>query len=367
MIKNQKKFNNFIYNTKCNIWRISFNNTDKEYDIRDYYSDEYNITSYNNSNTYNGICINELNMYYGELCTMYYVWKNNLKSDIVGFDQYAKQWNYIDFENINKNKIQVYLYWIHNQDKTIINEKNHHDLGEFLYSIMLYIKFYYPQYDNKLDYILFNCNEIRNHINIFICKWELFEQICSIVFGFLEHIMPNNKWLNKDAINEYYKFNFKVNTLYKCPKDSLNIILYGDPRSFTCYLEVIFGSIYNIIAESFESGNIVQSYVLYDCNSIDDYYKILKMYKYNIGNGVKLIIINDPNNITQSVREHIYNNLCVKTNDKFVRLGLFCKNEYEYEYIINNYKQIKLDLNQYIYAENSIEFNKGNYIIKTIK
>ena len=63
-MKNQKQFNNFTYNTKCNIWRITFNNIDKEYDIRDYYNDEYNITSFNNSNMYEGICINNLNLYF---------------------------------------------------------------------------------------------------------------------------------------------------------------------------------------------------------------------------------------------------------------------------------------------------------------
>ena len=39
-MNNQKQFENFTYNTKCNIWRISFNNTDKEYALKDYYSDE---------------------------------------------------------------------------------------------------------------------------------------------------------------------------------------------------------------------------------------------------------------------------------------------------------------------------------------
>lgn len=366
MIKNQKTFNNFTYNTKCNIWRISFNNTDKEYDIRNYCSDEYNITPYNNSNTYNGICINELNMYYGELCAMYYVWKNNLKSDIVGFDQYAKQWNYIDFENINKNKIQVYTYW--SENRSVFNESNHNDIGEFLYDMMIYIKFHYPIYNDKIDYILFKHNEIRNHINIFICKWEIFEQICNIVFGFLEHIMPNNQWQNKNVIDKYIEFNFNVYKSYKWKDDSLNMFLLNgnDTRYFICCLEVVFGSIYNIISESFESGNIVKSYVSYDCNSIDDYFNIIKMYKYNIGNGVKLMIINDPNNITENIREPIYNNLCVKTNDKFIRLGWFCDEEHEYEYIVNNYNHIKLNSNQYIYT-NSIEFNKGNYIIKTIE
>ena len=57
-MNNQKQFEDFTYNTKCNIWTVSFNNTDKEYALKDYYSDEYNITIYDNDKMYNGICIN---------------------------------------------------------------------------------------------------------------------------------------------------------------------------------------------------------------------------------------------------------------------------------------------------------------------
>ena len=58
-MNNQETYHNFTYNTKCNIWRISFDNTDKEYALKDYYSDEYNITIYDNDKMYNGICINK--------------------------------------------------------------------------------------------------------------------------------------------------------------------------------------------------------------------------------------------------------------------------------------------------------------------
>ena len=51
-MNNQETYHNFTYNTKCNIWCISFDNTDKEYALKDYYSDEYNITIYDNSKNY---------------------------------------------------------------------------------------------------------------------------------------------------------------------------------------------------------------------------------------------------------------------------------------------------------------------------
>ena len=33
-MNNQETYHNFTYNTKCNIWRISFDNTDKEYALK---------------------------------------------------------------------------------------------------------------------------------------------------------------------------------------------------------------------------------------------------------------------------------------------------------------------------------------------
>ena len=33
-MNNQETYHNFTYNTKCNIWRISFDNRDKEYALK---------------------------------------------------------------------------------------------------------------------------------------------------------------------------------------------------------------------------------------------------------------------------------------------------------------------------------------------
>ena len=84
-------------------------------------------------------------------------------------------------EEGNNNKIQVYSYW--HEDRNLINQYND-NLEGFLYSFTLYIKYYYSEYYDKLNYLLFKYPEIRNHINIFICKWEIFDKICNIVFGF---------------------------------------------------------------------------------------------------------------------------------------------------------------------------------------
>lgn len=45
--------------------------------------------------------INYANKVLCEMCTMYYVWKNNLYSDFIGFDHYRRQFNINDIDQIN--------------------------------------------------------------------------------------------------------------------------------------------------------------------------------------------------------------------------------------------------------------------------
>ena len=226
---------------------------------------------------------------------MYYVWKNNLKSDIVDFDQYRRQWHDINFDKINNDKIQVYSYW--NEDRNLINQYND-DLEGFLYSFTLYIKYYYPEYYDKLNYLLFKYPEIRNHINIFICKWEIFDKICNIVFGFLDYIIPNNQWQNKNILEDYIKFNVKFFT--NANVSDIATIVTSDNRQLALIFEILFGTIYNMISESFCYGAQRKYYLSYKCNNIEDLNNILKTYKYNIGNGIDVVVIKDDNNIIKN-------------------------------------------------------------------
>ena len=68
------------------------------------------IPFYTNDLSNNQININYLNEYLGELVMLYYIWKNNLKSDIIFIDQYAKRFYQNTYEdgikllNCNTNK-----------------------------------------------------------------------------------------------------------------------------------------------------------------------------------------------------------------------------------------------------------------------
>ncbi len=360
-MNNQKQFENFTYNTKCNIWRISYNNTDKEYVLKNYYSDDYNITIYDNDKIYNGVCINNLNRYYGELCTMYYVWKNNLKSDIVGFDQYRRQWHDINFDKINNDKIQVYTCW--NTSNSLIYNN---DLGCFLYHFIMYIKFYYPQYNDKLNYLLFKYPEIRNHINIFICKWEIFDKICNIIFGFLDYIMPNKQWIKKNTIKEYIDFNSKINIIKN--QNVAEYILYSN-RYIILLIEILYGTIFNLISESFDYGQCSNCYILYNCNNEDDFNNIMKTYPYNVGNGIDFIFINNEDKFIKYFNNIVKEDLCTYQNI-FSYNDYSIRNHVTLNWNVDNIKtngyKIKLNKNEYLYADSSIELYKGNYEIRRL-
>ena len=78
----------------------------KEYNLRNTYC--VNLFNTNDLNMSGENQINYLNPYLGELVMMYYIWKNNLKSDYICISQYRRDFTYIDFDELDKGKIQCY-------------------------------------------------------------------------------------------------------------------------------------------------------------------------------------------------------------------------------------------------------------------
>ena len=181
--------------------------------------------------------------------------------------------------------------------------------------------------------------------------------------------MPNEQWQNENIIQEYIDFNFKYNNNVNLNNFEAR---FNSKRQFMFLLEFFNGTLYNIISKSFNEG-LLEYYVVYNCETINDYNNILKLYKYNLGNGIRYVLINDINNI---FADKFYDN-----NYEYKYLFL-----YDSPYLINNTcndffdiaktnyleeikkygVKIELNTNEYIYADSSIELNKGNYIIKSI-
>ena len=150
----------------------------------------------NNDNLQN-YNINNLNKYLNEYVGFYYVWKNKIKSDIIGFSHNKYVFNNIDIERINNYQIQVYEIY-QTTTYNIYEDINYIGLGYFCNNIIDYIKTYYYDHYKDCINILFNPdndNKLKPIRNTFICKWEIFDNLMIFINGFLELL------LNKEIYN----------------------------------------------------------------------------------------------------------------------------------------------------------------------
>ena len=123
-----------------------------------------------------------------------------------------------------------------------------------------------------------------------------------------------------------------------------------------------------MISESFCYGDQCKYYLSYKCNNIEDLNNILKTYKYNIGNGIDVVVIKDDNNMIKNsnIDAYIYNKIYIEKNNEYNGMVFSMDNYYFKNIFIPDHKEIKLKPNEYIYADNSIELHKGNYEIKSL-
>ena len=121
-----------------------------------------------------------------EMCTMYYVWKNNLHSDFIGFDHYQRQINNVNIINDNQCLVKCRLDFI----VDMIGRK---DIVRLDYYDM-HSKDIYDKMQNILanKYSkLSNIYKIANETNLFysncsfIMSWNNFNKLCEFLFDIL--------------------------------------------------------------------------------------------------------------------------------------------------------------------------------------
>ena len=362
------KINEFNYNTKLNIWNICLNDHKKQYDLHNYLCNDYSITLFNNDHKYKNDNINYLNKYYGELCTYYYVWKNNLKSDIIGFCHYRRTWKDIDINKIKNNGIQVYTLWNENISPKeclyqMINTNKVFD--DFFNYIKTYCKDIVDI--NKINKIFNKHTTIKAHILISIFNWNIFDKLCTIIFGYLKFAFGDN-WNNEEFLQNYiYNFNKKYLKYY-------NI---HETRTLILILEIIWGELLNIFGELFITdlnNDHTNSYIVYTCNTYEDFENILNVYKYNIGNGIKNVLVKDPYNIFRNnyfngkYDYNEYQRLFMYQDNNSTKRWMCKEIDNEVENEIKKYDTIfNLNSNEYIKTNNSIDFyTNQNYLIEKI-
>lgn len=169
---------------------------------------------------------NEYQRFLNEYVAMYYVWKNNIRSKLVGFCHYRRiiPLNKVCYELITPGKIQVYSLFKNSDIKC------HQDLGEILKSKYQSICRFAKEYGN-FDHIYGDMEEYIDSQNVldpegvanlsrynyyynsafvaremFVCTWEDFDKMMRFISGYVDHI------LTKYNINSFDDFKKHMQT-----------------------------------------------------------------------------------------------------------------------------------------------------------
>ena len=123
--------------------------------------------------------INHLNAFYSEISTIYWVWKNNVRSEKVGFCHYRLKFNHI--LDVEPGACQVLSF--HKNFNVFHHYKSSHNYQDY-YDAVDIIKEQYGEDSSYIHYML----EGRTFIPYccFIMHWEDFDRLCKFLFPILE-------------------------------------------------------------------------------------------------------------------------------------------------------------------------------------
>jgi hypothetical protein len=231
------------------------------------------------------ISLNYVQEFLNEWVTQYYVWKNNIKSDLVGFCHYRRNIyqyindemlyhiiNYSQYKTFITNPVNItikntYLYECNNY--SILMDYNFFGLGLHYDLILNYIKENYSSYMYERTIKVFNSIYSRqNYGEIYICKWNIFCELMKFIDGYIKYLF--NKLFNL-PIKELYEYTYEeydnlsyylnnenfrlrkeyIKTLNLNEETSNNFQFAGYPRSIAFMIEYTIGIFWNI----FINGN----------------------------------------------------------------------------------------------------------------
>lgn len=327
-------------------WKSYFQDNQKEeYNLKE--TEEIKLFNTNDISMQGDYQLNYLNKYLGELVMMYYIWKNNLKSDYICISQYRKDFSYINFKELSNNKIQLWHCWqsVEYYPMNILFDDEHH------IDPTNYLKTKFEEYlDIQTTYNSEQINKIKScpssrrfAIFVFAMKWEIFCEICHFIFGFLDYLFPNNSWQNPKNIihlrdKQYDKY---IECGYPKFMDDWNWNMLKDNR----YIVFVIEKILSVCLLSLYDYCYDKSYIYQDFNIVsesNDINEIVKFYVKNkkINNEYTFIKVN---------------------NEKYNEINSFfekCNYAFPNIKIINDYNNIidkpyiKLNINEYIDSDN---------------
>lgn len=204
----------------CTIW-VSYH---KDEQVHDFCLDSYVKGDDNPHKLFathhniDGQNINIMNPVYSEMVTMWYVWKNNIKSEYVGFEHYRRR---LDIEGIDLEDGQCLVYReVSMSPDTLYSQyaKYHNkadmdiviDILEEVYGV----KNVYIKHIKENSVFLPNCT--------FLMKWEDFTLMCNFMFDIAERFSQRvgisgfdeeslHKWEQK-SVRDFRGINYKYQT-----------------------------------------------------------------------------------------------------------------------------------------------------------
>lgn len=271
--------------------------------------------------------INNLNMYLGELVTYYYVWKNQIKSDYIGFCHYRRHFSFINYDYIDNNHIQTFMNGgmiLKDLPKTIFSDK----------LLLIFIDYMKDKYDINID---INKNYKCSYKLSFIMTWDVFNIISNFIFGYFDYISNklNINWKTSDGLNSLIKYDENG-----CCWE----------RSISVFCETIIGIYINFIFDTDDFDVLRKDIIILNNINYKQIYLCERLTPCNI-----YIFTNKPeedelDKLNWDIRENFIDNKQLK-------------------HIVNENKNrniIILKDNEYIDCKDSFEFYKGNYSIKQL-
>lgn len=310
--------------------------------------------------------INFLHDYLGELTTYYYVWKNNIKSDIVGFCHYSKFMKFIDYKRLEHFGFDAYAGCYFNSEEVAENTF-FKDPTYISNSYILYLKQRYNI--NIFKYLKEHPMIYKSWHNIYFFTWDTFCNLCDYMFGFFEFMLPNNGWKDKNNIDLLTQIHIPFN------KEEIYSGKGWFERTIVINFEWVIGMYLgmmctNQICGEYDqySDNNEDLYFITCKDNFDDFDNLKKWLKQNIKSGVTNYIVRSSIS-KELIFDEIQKPLSAIMNQYVYKL-IICNSDDEYDEQVkqfncdNKFININLKSNQRIHCDSSIEFYQGKFSIE---
>lgn len=196
----------------------------EQYDLKE--DDTIRLFKGNNLNI-EGENINHLNKFYSEMTTMYWVWKNNIRSKLVGFCHYRRRFTHL--MEIEQGECQV-MDVITFPFTVFQHYKDAHNYNDF-YDIIDILNEKYGEGNKYSEYML-NSKTFVPFCS-FVMKYVDFESLCEFFFPILFEFDRKNN-LNMDA--ERYRAKAEKDFRYDNKNYQCRAVSFLAERLISCYI-----------------------------------------------------------------------------------------------------------------------------------